>query len=164
MGEIKIRNSLTSRGYLGLNPYIGNLGKYEVANINLGNNPLSKIEIVSALNSFNLAPCQYHYNYYNCLDKYYPKIYLGTIQGVGYHWNYDADSSRPNGQNWEEKSGSCYRNYNGIVTKFISMNDLYVLPNSLIDVVFPICLAPEIIKGFFFCLFSTLLKPDQFSA
>ncbi len=63
MGQVTIRTGQTSRGYLGLTAYTKNMSLYEVTNINLGTNPLSKIEIVSALNSFNLTPCEYHFKY-----------------------------------------------------------------------------------------------------
>jgi len=106
MQSDEVRRAYTSKGFLAFAPYTGNKSSYELSNINLGNNPNSKLEIVSALNSLNLAVNQYVYSFTNCTKKYNPKLYLGTIQGVGYHWNYDADSSRPNGQNWGEKSGS----------------------------------------------------------
>ncbi len=74
--------------------------------INLGNNSNSKLEIVSSLNSFNLAYYQYHFNDGNCVKKYNLKIYFGTIQSVAHQWNFDTDSSRQNLLGGVEKSGS----------------------------------------------------------
>jgi len=62
---------------------------YAVAQINLGNNPLSKAEIVSALNSFNLTIYLYHYNYPFSTGTYNPKVYLSTIQTTAKNWLYD---------------------------------------------------------------------------
>ncbi len=85
-----------------MNPWINSAATYSVYGMILGSNPLSKVEIVSALNSFNLGHYQYHFNYPYCLSKYNPKVYLSAVQSVGSAWQMDTQ----NGQNWGEKSGS----------------------------------------------------------
>ncbi len=102
MGQVTIRTSYTSRGILGLAPYSGNYSSYEICNINLGSNPLSKIEIVSALNSINLGRWEYLYNHVCCPQKYNPKLYLSAFQSMAPQWNYDNNS----GLSGEQKSGS----------------------------------------------------------
>ncbi len=112
MVSVTIRTSVTSQGFIGLSPWLGDRSIYEFCTINKGNNPLSKIEIVSALNSFNLTWDQYHYNSNNCPQKYNPKVYLGTVQSVALYWLYDWQTGQTNGlQNLVpdvEKSGSLY--------------------------------------------------------
>jgi len=87
-------------------PYKENYSKYEMANINLGNNFISLLEIVSSLNFFNLARANYHYNYPNCLEKYNPKVYIGAVQSAALNWNFDRDLSRENLGQGNQKSGS----------------------------------------------------------
>ncbi len=106
MEQVTNRTSFTSRGYLAFSPYTVWSSLYEVGNINLGTNPLSLLEIVSALNSFNLGPWQYQFNYLNCAEKYNPKVYLGAVQSTTYGWNKDAQGGPGSGQ----KSGSWIKN------------------------------------------------------
>ncbi len=96
MGDATIRTGLTSRGFCALSPYNGDANLYAVSAINLGNNFISKLEIVSALNSFNISTHLYHYNNRNCTKNYNPKVYLSAIQSVSMYWFYDEDSNRTN--------------------------------------------------------------------
>jgi len=89
MGKVTVRTSFTSRSFVGLSPYNDDKYIYSLLMINLGNNPLSKIEIVSALNSFNLGREFYTFYYANRASKYNPKLYLGTIQTASVNWNAD---------------------------------------------------------------------------
>ncbi len=57
--------------------------------MNLGYNPLSKIEIVSGLNLFSYAPGSLAYNSGNRTQKYNPKVYIGTLQSTSKEWNMD---------------------------------------------------------------------------
>lgn len=97
MREVKVRSSFTSSGSLALAPYEKNNTYYEISNINLGNNSISRLEVVSSLNSFNLAYLQYHYNFGNCPKNYNPKVYFGTIQTVANSWYYDVQTGQTNG-------------------------------------------------------------------
>jgi len=110
MGKVTIRTGLTSQGFIALSPWKGDNSIYEYSAINLGNNPNSLIEIVSALNSFNLTWDQYHFNAYNCLSKYNPKVYIGAVQSVAFEWNFDNNSGLLNLPNLPlgdpQKSGS----------------------------------------------------------
>ncbi len=102
MGSVTIRNGLTSHGFLAFCAWIDSRYFGTILQMNLGSNPISKLEVVSALNSFNIAKNQYQSDYVDCAPKYNPKVYLGAVQSVVSGWNYD----RQNGQNWGEKSGS----------------------------------------------------------
>ncbi len=102
MGSVNIRTSHTSQGSLTFNPYNGDANQYAVSAINLGSNPLSKLEIVSSLNSFNIARWQYHYNYGVCTKKYNLKVYLGAVQSVAEAWQLDNNT----GIKSDQKSGS----------------------------------------------------------
>jgi len=75
---------------------------YAVGQLLIGNNPISKIEVVSALNSFNLARYMYEYHAPTRTEKYNPKVYLGAVQGVAGYWISDENSGLTSGQ----KSGS----------------------------------------------------------
>ncbi len=94
MGDGKVRTGFTSRGFCALSPWNQSNAIYSAGMINLGNNFYTKLEIVSALNSFNTARCEYHLNYTNCAAKYNPKLYLGTVQSVAYGWNYDYQNGQ----------------------------------------------------------------------
>ncbi len=87
-----------------LSPWIGSSLTYSVMLLLQGTNPISLLEIVSALNSFNIAHYQYYYGYGISSEKYNLKVYLGAVQTASPGWNYDYQ----NGQNWNEKSGSCF--------------------------------------------------------
>ncbi len=97
MVSVTIRTSVTSQGFIGLSPWLGDRSIYEFCTISKGNNPLSKIEIVSALNSFNLTWDQYYYNSNNCPQKYNPKVYLSALQTVGETWIFDRQNGQKNG-------------------------------------------------------------------
>ncbi len=102
MGQVTNRISLTSSGSISMNPWNGDGNMYSPITINVGSNPLTKIEIVSALNSFNLTYAMYEYYTGNRPAKYNPKVYLSAVQSVANRWNFDTQ----NGQNWDQKSGS----------------------------------------------------------
>ncbi len=57
--------------------------------INTGSNPLSRIEVVSTLNTLNISKEMLHYNTQNCPPNYYPKVYLGTSQTTAQGWLYE---------------------------------------------------------------------------
>ncbi len=92
MGMVNIRTNFTSRGFLGLCPYTGRLDPRIIGIINLENNFITKLEIVSALNSFNLALAWLQYSETISYQKYNPKVYLGAVQSVARSWNNDDNS------------------------------------------------------------------------
>ncbi len=110
MREVKVRSSLTARGYLAFGPWNDSSLIYSLAQINLGNNPNSKLEVVSTLNITNYSMLLYWYNEPYAVKKYNPKVYMSTIQSVAYGWNWDTQTGQTNGlQNLVpdvEKSGS----------------------------------------------------------
>ncbi len=80
-----------------MNPWLGDYSSYDYSTINKGTNPISKLEVVSSLNFFNLGHWEYHFNYQNCTQKYNPKLYLGAIQTASRDWNYDLQTGQTNG-------------------------------------------------------------------
>ncbi len=110
MLEVQPRNSFTAQAKAGFGPWILQIFKYSIGQINLGNNSNSRLEVVSLLNTFNLATDSFFYNIDNCLDKYNPKIYLGTIQTEAINWNHDNNLGLKNSLGnlplEAEKSGS----------------------------------------------------------
>jgi len=77
--------------------------------INLGNNPISSLEVVSALNSLNIGRTLLHFNAKECNEKYNPKVYLGAVQSASINWNYDLQTTGKWVSNGVEKSGSWLR-------------------------------------------------------
>ncbi len=106
MGSVTIRTGITSRGMSALSPWIGSSLTYSVMLLLQGTNPISLLEIVSALNFFNLTEDTLQYNAGNRLNKYNLKVFFGTIQSVGKDWNYDNDTARQNLAQGGQKSGS----------------------------------------------------------
>ena len=88
-GGEPLRYSLTSRGFMAFGPWNDPELLYCVSQLNLGNNSLSRIQVVSALNTLNIATHMYYYYIGNCTQNYYPKVYMGTTQTVTYYWNHD---------------------------------------------------------------------------
>ncbi len=110
MGSVTSRNGLTSKSYIGFAAWVPVQHGYNISQINLGSNSISKLEIVSSLNLFNIAHFMYHFNYNSCLQKYAPKIYLGTVQSASANWNSELQTGQTNGlgdlPGGGEKSGS----------------------------------------------------------
>jgi len=100
--DVKVRTSLTSRGIHGFSAWNYSGYSYTLGQINLGSNPLSKLEVASCLNLFNYASYSWWYSEDRAAAKYNPKVYFGTIQGVSKYWNLESNSGLKSGQ----KSGS----------------------------------------------------------
>ncbi len=60
--------------------------------INMGSNFIGNLEVVSQLNLFNQARNMYAYNYQNSTSRYYPKVYLSTLQTLSNNWLYDRQT------------------------------------------------------------------------
>ncbi len=112
MGKVTSRTSQTSRAVDGMTAWINPDSTYSVFQLNIGSNPNSKLEIVSALNSFNLANRMFQFYYPSFISKYNPKVYFGTIQSVADSWQNDVQTGQTNGlpdlPGGSEKSGSCF--------------------------------------------------------
>ncbi len=95
-----------------VSPWNEQIYKYSAGQLLVGSNPISNIEIVSSLNSFNLAHYMYEFHYPTRLEKHNPKVYLGTIQTVATTWNGDTQDPQKTDPKWtsngQEKSGSCF--------------------------------------------------------
>ena len=72
--------------------------------MNLGSNFIGNLEVVSQLNLFNQARHMYHYNYQNCTSRYYPKVYIGTLQSTSKEWNIDQQTGIKYPENWPQNS------------------------------------------------------------
>ncbi len=106
MGKVTNRTSLTSRGWDLLTPWNDVSGKYSILQLYIGNNFISLLEIVSALNLINIGHSNNYFYTGNCFEKYNPKIYFGTVQTTSEDWNFDTDSARKNLAQGQQKSGS----------------------------------------------------------
>ncbi len=102
MGYVTTRNSLTSRGTFGLSAWTDVNLKHALGPMILGGNFISKLEVVSSLNTFNLGSFHFHYNGSAFVKKYNLKFYLGTVQTTSEGWNSEVNS----GLKSEQKSGS----------------------------------------------------------
>ncbi len=92
---------------MALSPWNDSKYTYAVGMVNLGNNFIDKLEIVSALNSFNISAQMIYYDSRNRTGKYYPKIYFGAFQTASRDWNFDYSP----GLKSEQKSGSLRFNF-----------------------------------------------------
>ena len=91
-GGEPLRYTFLGRGVIGLSPWSNPSEAYTLGQMNLGYNPLSKIEIVSGLNVFNYAPGSLAYNSGNRTQKYNPKVYIGTLQSTSKDWIIDQQT------------------------------------------------------------------------
>ncbi len=110
MESEEVRRGFTLRGFGAFDPWIEEEYIYTISQINLGSNFIAKLEVVSALNSFNIAYQMFAYHYLNRTKKYNPKLYLGTIQTASTQWNYDYQDPQKIHPFWVsdglQKSGS----------------------------------------------------------
>jgi len=95
---------------MSMNPWINPDCTYVIIQLLIGSNSLSKLEVVSALNSFNLGHEMYAYYCYTRTEKYNPKVYLGAVQSMSTDWNLDEQDPTKVDEKWasngQEKSGS----------------------------------------------------------
>ncbi len=91
-GGAPIRYEFTGRGRNTISPWNDATYTYSILQLNLGSNPISKLEVASALNTVNIGIYMYAYDYTNCTAKYAPKVYIGTPQTLGRGWNFDAQN------------------------------------------------------------------------
>ena len=66
--------------------------QYSQQNIYLGSNFIANLEVVSSLNTLNLGSVSYWYYTTTSLEKYNPRVYLGTTQVIASGWNFDQQT------------------------------------------------------------------------
>ena len=71
---------------------------YSLGQINLGNNPLSLLQVVSLLNLNNQAYEMYAHSPINRPSRYYPKVYIGTTKTISTSWLYNDENGWKNTQ------------------------------------------------------------------
>ncbi len=103
MGSVDGRNNISSKGIYALASFYGYHNQNSIHTINLGSNPVSLLEVVSSLNSFNLGHFHFHHYIRISPEKFNLKVYLGAVYSVSHQWNYDDNS----GLKSDQKSGSC---------------------------------------------------------
>ena len=107
-GAVPTRYQVTARAKFNLSPWSEPQYSYSILQLENGNNPLSRLQVVSKLNILSQARYTYHYNSYNCPERYYPKVYIGTSQTIATGWLYDtqtyarSDIKMP--ENWPQNS------------------------------------------------------------
>ena len=84
-----LRYDFTSRAFHALSPWNAATFAYSILQLYKGYNPISNLEVVSSLNILSQSTNMYHYYYGYCLQKYAPKLYLGTLQTTAQAWLYD---------------------------------------------------------------------------
>lgn len=92
-GNNNIKDKHTGAAIMGLAPWNIDTSKYSISQINLGNNFISYLEVVSLLNVFNIAHYFLHYYYKNCTNKYNIKIFIGSLNCLSYEWQVDGQGS-----------------------------------------------------------------------
>ena len=110
-GGAPVRYEFTAASFTTISPYIETGYNYGMAQLNLGSNFISKLEVVSGLNAINLGTYTYHYNSNNCTTKYNPKIYLGTFQTIAAGWNYDTQKGINYPSIWPQNSSQKGEDY-----------------------------------------------------
>ncbi len=97
-GGAPLRYDFTSRAFHALSPWNDATCAYSILQLYKGYNPLSKIEVVSTLNTLSQAVDMYFYNYGAYPAKYALKVYLGTSETIGTNWIYNDEDSWKNTQ------------------------------------------------------------------
>ena len=87
---------------MALSPWNDATFAYSILQLYKGYNPSSKLEVVSGLNLSNQARQMYHFNHPYCTERYYPKVYIGTVQTIATGWNYDYQNIENHPSIWPE--------------------------------------------------------------
>ena len=88
-GAAPLRYGFTSTAWDSFSPWNDQVYSYSLGQINKGYNPLSNLEVVSALNTVNISTQMYAYSPTNRTAKYYPKVYIGPSKTIGQLWIYE---------------------------------------------------------------------------
>ena len=83
------RYGFTARSYHLVSPCYSDSLQYSQQNIYLGSNFIANLEVVSSLNTLNLGSVSYWYYTTTSLEKYNPRVYVGTTQVIASGWNRD---------------------------------------------------------------------------
>ncbi len=88
---------------------------YGIDQINIGSNPLSKLQVASSLNLFNQARNMYYYSNTNCEQMFALKVYFSTLQTLSNNWLYDIQNGTettlpnwPNSYQSSQQKGEIY--------------------------------------------------------
>ncbi len=107
-GAAPLRYGFTSTAWDSFSPWNDQVYSYSLGQINKGYNPLSNLEVVSALNTVNISTQMYAYSPTNRTAKYYPKVYIGPSKTIGQLWLYDiqngTETTLPNWPNSYQSS------------------------------------------------------------
>ena len=101
-GGEPLRYGFTSRGFAFLQSWNDASYTYSILQLNLGSNPISKLEVASALNTLNLGRAMFYYGYDINTKKYNPRVYLGTPTTSAYSWNFDQQTGINHPSIWPE--------------------------------------------------------------
>ena len=101
-GGAPLRYDYTAPGYCALSSWNDATYTYSILQLNLGSNPISKIEVVSTLNTLNLGRAMYYFYYKYRLPKYNIKVYIGTSQTIAIQWNFDLQNIENYPSIWPE--------------------------------------------------------------
>ena len=91
-GGAPLRYDYTAPGYCTISPWVNSSCTYSLLQLNLGSNPLSKLEVVSLLNIPSQGRAMYYYNSADRTQKYNPKVYIGTLQTTSKEWNLELQT------------------------------------------------------------------------
>ena len=98
-----IRYEFTGRGRNTISPWTNGTYTYSILQLNLGSNPISKLEVASALNTVNIGIYMFGYDTSTYTRKFNLKVYIGTPQTLGRGWNIDTQSGIKFPSIWPEK-------------------------------------------------------------
>ncbi len=86
------RYPLTARGRHAFSVWYQDEYEYNILPLYSGTNFISNLEVVSGLNTLNLASFITYYNTSKNSIKYALKLYIGTPQTIGQEWNLDRQN------------------------------------------------------------------------
>ena len=105
------RYYFTARSYHLASPCYSDSLQYSQQNIYLGSNFIANLEVVSSLNTLNLGSVSYWYYTTTSLEKYNPRVYLGTTQVIASGWNRDYQQGITLPEIWPEKTSQKRRSH-----------------------------------------------------
>ena len=104
---VPTRYIYTARSHTALSSWNISDSRYTLQQMNLGYNPLSKIEVVSHINILSIGSQMYYYNTSTFTAKYAPKVYFGVHQNISNGWINDLLSNTAvNYTNWPQSYGT----------------------------------------------------------
>lgn len=86
-----MREIYTARAGNSFSPWNDTSTTYTLGQVLISYNSLSNLQVASMLNVFDQATYNWHYNKDNCINRFYPKLYLGPQITYSQGWNYNND-------------------------------------------------------------------------